>query len=223
MPKEKTIKVKAIENLSTFMAVDGKLYKLKKGDIVSLPKTNADMLLMHGVAVLSKGKVTAKSYEIPTPATKRKTVKEYKLTQREKWLLEGKFKILGMPKKMKTKKMKTIPRDYEVKEVLGVFDIYFHNEHIGTRPTKDGAIKYIEAHKDYRIGAKKPKMPVGLTLQEELDRQGGQMHFKNGGPKKKPKALSAKKTNKKVKKGSDSLMAFGVKLPSMKTLEEMMK
>ena len=36
MPKEKTIKVKAIENLSTFMAVDGKLYKLKKGDICLL-------------------------------------------------------------------------------------------------------------------------------------------------------------------------------------------
>ena len=34
----KTIKVKAIENLSPFMAVDGNLYKLKKGDIISLPK-----------------------------------------------------------------------------------------------------------------------------------------------------------------------------------------
>ena len=218
MKTPKTVKVKAIENLSTFMAVDGKLYKLKKGDIVSLPKTNADMLLMHGVAVLSKGKVTAKSYTPPTlkPVLKEK---EYKLTKRDKWLLEGKFKILGMPKKAKTKKMKTIPQDYEVKEVLGVFDIYFHNEHIGTRPTIEGAIKYIEAHKDSRIGIKKTKIPAGLTLQEELDRQGGQMHFRTDN--KKPKSLSVKKTKKRVKKGSDSLMVFGVKFPSVKTLEEM--
>ena len=101
MPKEKTIKVKAIENLSTFMAVDGKLYKLKKGDIVSLPKTNADMLLMHGVAILSKGRVTAKPYTIPT--LKPKKEKEYKFTKREKWLLEGNYKILGIPKKTKAK------------------------------------------------------------------------------------------------------------------------
>ena len=218
MPKEKTIKVKAIENLSTFMAVDGKLYKLKKGDIVSLPKTNADILLMHGVAVLSKGKVTTKSYT--PPRLKPKKEKEYKLTQREKWLLEGKYKILGLPKKVKTKKTKTIPRDYEVKEVLGVFDIYFNNEHIGTRPTREGAMKYISAHKDYRIGAKKPKIPTGLTLQEELDRQGGQMHFRTDN--KKPKALSAKKTKKRIKKGSNNLMAFGVKLSNVKTLEDMM-
>ena len=164
MPKEKTIKVKAIENLSTFMAVDGKLYKLKKGDIVSLPKTNADILLMHGVAVLSKGKVTAKSYTPPTLKSEKE--KEYKLTKREKWLLEGKFKILGLPKKVK-----------------------------------------------------KTKIPAGLTLQEELDRKGGQMHFRTDN--KKPKSLSAKKTKKRVKKGSDNLMAFGVKLPNVKTLEEM--
>ena len=160
----KRIKVKAIENPSTFMAVDGNLYKLKKGDVVSLPKTNADMLLTHGVAVLSKGKVTAKSYTPPT--LKPEKEKEYKLTKRDKWLLEGKFKIFGGPEKQK-----------------------------------------------------KTKIPTGMTLQEELDRQGGQMHFKNGGPKNKPKALSSKKTNKKVKKGSDNLMAFGVKLPSVKTLE----
>ena len=164
MPKEKTIKVKAIENLSTFMAVDGKLYKLKKGDIVSLPKTNADMLLTHGVAVLSKGKVTAKSYTPPTLKPEKEN--EYKFTQREKWLLEGKYKILGTPKKVK-----------------------------------------------------KLKIPAGLTLQEELAMQGGQMHFRTDN--KKPKGLSAKKTNKRVKKGSNSLMTFGVKLSNVKTLEDM--
>ena len=117
MLKEKTIKVKAIENLSTFMTIDGKLYKLKKGDIVSLPKTNADMLLMHGVAVLSKGKVTAKPYTPPT--LKPDKEKEYKLTKRDKWLLEGKYKILGMPKKsnkLRAKKYK--PFGFEAQKTL---------------------------------------------------------------------------------------------------------
>ena len=72
----------------------------------------------------------------------------------------------------------------------------------------------------------KSKIPKGMMLQKQLTKKGGQMHFKNGGGKKKPKALSTKKTNKKVfrkKKGSDNLMAFGVKLPSVKTLEDIMR
>ena len=74
---------------------------------------------MHGVAVLSKGKITVKPYEIPTPATKRKTVKEYKLTQREKWLLEGKFKILGLPKKAKKLRAKKYkPFGFEAQKTL---------------------------------------------------------------------------------------------------------
>ena len=160
----KHIKVKATENLPTFMAVDGKLYKLKKGDVVILQKTNADILLTHGVAVLSKGKVTAKSYTPPT--LKPEKEKEYKFTQREKWLLEGNYKILGGPEKQK-----------------------------------------------------KTKIPTGLALQEELDRQGGQMHFRSADISK-PKSLSAKKTNKREKKGSNNLMAFGVKLSNVKTLED---
>ena len=68
----------------------------------------------------------------------------------------------------------------------------------------------------------KPKMPASMTLQKSLTKTGGQMHFKNGGGKKKPKALSAKKTKKRIKKGSNNLMAFGVKLSNVKTLEDMM-
>ena len=67
--------------------------------------------------------------------------------------------------------------------------------------------------------SKKLKIPYGMTLQKSLTKTGGQMHFRTDN--KKPKALSSKKTNKKVKKGSDNLMAFGVKLPDVKTLEEM--
>lgn len=71
-----------------------------------------------------------------------------------------------------------------------------------------------------------PKIPTGMTLQKSLSKTGGQMHFKNGGGKKKPKVLSAKKTKKRVKrikKGSDNLMTFGIKMPDVRTLEDMMR
>lgn len=66
------------------------------------------------------------------------------------------------------------------------------------------------------------KIPKGMTLQKQLTKKGGQTHFKNGGGKKKPKSLSAKKTKRRVKKGSDNLMTFGVKLPDIRTLEDLM-
>lgn len=66
------------------------------------------------------------------------------------------------------------------------------------------------------------KIPTGMTLQKSLSKTGGQMHFRNGGGKKKPKSLSASKTNKRVKKGSDNLMTFGIKPINVKTLEDMM-
>lgn len=64
-----------------------------------------------------------------------------------------------------------------------------------------------------------------MTLQKSLSKTGGQMHFKNDGGKKKTKALNMKKTkkNKRVKKGSDNLMSFGVKLPDVRTLEDMVR
>lgn len=111
MKTPKTLKVKAIETLAPFVTIEGKLYKLKKGDVVRLPKTNADMLLTHGVAVLSKAKITTKPYAIPIPTTKRKSIKEYKLSKHEKWLLEGNYKILGKHKKAgKIEKNKNIYR-----------------------------------------------------------------------------------------------------------------
>ena len=67
------------------------------------------------------------------------------------------------------------------------------------------------------------KIPKGMTLQKSLTKTGGQMHFKKGGGKKKPKSLSTKKTKKRVKKGSDNLMTFGVKLPDVRTLEDLIK
>jgi len=66
------------------------------------------------------------------------------------------------------------------------------------------------------------EIPTGLTLQKSLTKSGGQMHFKNGGGKKKPKTLTAKKTKKRVKKGSDNLMTFGIRMPEVRTLEDML-
>ncbi len=72
--------------------------------------------------------------------------------------------------------------------------------------------------------SKIPKIPTGMTLQKSLTKTGGQMHFKNGGGKKKSKALNTKKTKRKVKKkGSDNLMTFGIRIPDIRTLEDMVK
>ena len=101
-----------------------------------------------------------------------------KLSQREKWLLEGKYKVRNKPK---------------------------------------------EVRKLGKAVASGLKIPTGMTLQKSLTKTGGQMHFKNGGGKKKPKTLSTKKTKRRVKKGSDNLMTFGMKLPDVRTLGDMLK
>ena len=67
------------------------------------------------------------------------------------------------------------------------------------------------------------KIPTGMTLQKSLSKTSGQMHFKNGSGKKKTKVLNTKKTKRRVKKGSDSLMTFGIKMPDVRTLEDMMR
>lgn len=50
-----------------------------------------------------------------------------------------------------------------------------------------------------------------------------QMLFQNGGGKKKVKYLGKKKTKKRVKKGSENLMTFGMRLPGTKTIEDYLK
>ena len=68
----------------------------------------------------------------------------------------------------------------------------------------------------------KSELPKGMVLQKQLTNEGGQAHFKNGGGKKKPKPLTAKKPDKRVKKGSDDLATFGIRPANVKTLEDMM-
>ena len=115
-------------------------------------------------------------YHYTKRTKKAKKQPDTKLSQREKWLLAGEYKVRGKPKDVrglgkhvrkelkktknipkKGKGMKTIPKDYSVQEVLGGFDIYFHHEYIGTRPTREAAIKYIKAHKNSHIKPKPKK------------------------------------------------------------------
>ena len=106
----------------------------------------------------------------------------------------------------------TLPKDPTLKDVLKALPkIKKHNK------------QKIEEWKKQKERMHHSKIPKGMTLQKQLTKKGGQTHFKNGGGKKKPKTLSKKKTNKRVKKGSDNLMTFGVKLPDVKTLEDMMR
>ena len=123
-------------------------------------------------------------YRYTKRTKKAKKQPDTKLSQREKWLLAGEYKVRGKPKEVRK---------------LG---------------------------KVVTIGLKTPKIPFGMTLQKSLSKTGGQMQFKNGGGKKKPKTLTAKKTKKRVKrnkKGSDNLATFGVFPPNIKTLEDMLK
>ena len=46
---EEKVKVRVLEDIPPFMGTDGEIYKLNKGDIVDLPKTNADVLCERGV------------------------------------------------------------------------------------------------------------------------------------------------------------------------------
>ena len=114
-----------------------------------------------------------------TKRTKKvKKQPDTKLSQREEWVLTGKYKVRNKPK---------------------------------------------EVRKLGKAVASGLKIPTGMTLQKSLTKTGGQMHFKNGGGKKKPKTLSTKKTKRRVKKGSDNLMTFGMKLPDVRTLGDMLK
>jgi DNA replication factor GINS len=43
--------VRVLEDIPTFMGTDGRIYKIKKEDVIMLPKTNAEILCERGVAV----------------------------------------------------------------------------------------------------------------------------------------------------------------------------
>lgn len=48
--------VRILEDIPTFMGIDGKIYRVKKEDVIMLPKTNAELLCKRGVAVRFEGK-----------------------------------------------------------------------------------------------------------------------------------------------------------------------
>lgn len=48
--------VRILEDMPTFMGTDGRIYKVKKEDVIMLPKTNAEILCKRGVAVRFEGK-----------------------------------------------------------------------------------------------------------------------------------------------------------------------
>ncbi|PXF51449.1 MAG: hypothetical protein C4B55_03390 [Candidatus Methanophagaceae archaeon] len=54
--KEEFQVVRALEDLPTFMGIDGRIYKVKKEDVLTLPKTNAEILCNRGVAVRLRGR-----------------------------------------------------------------------------------------------------------------------------------------------------------------------
>ena len=47
--------VRILEDLPTFMGTDGRIYKVKREDVIMLPKTNAEILCKRGVAERFKG------------------------------------------------------------------------------------------------------------------------------------------------------------------------
>jgi DNA replication factor GINS len=48
--------VRILEDIPTFMGTDGRIYKVKREDVIMLPKTNAEILCKRGVAERLKGK-----------------------------------------------------------------------------------------------------------------------------------------------------------------------
>jgi DNA replication factor GINS len=48
--------VRVLEDIPTFMGTDGRIYKVRKEDVIMLPKTNAEILCKRGVAVRFEGK-----------------------------------------------------------------------------------------------------------------------------------------------------------------------
>lgn len=47
--------VRILEDIPTFMGTDGRIYKVRKEDVIMLPKTNAEILCKRGVAVRFEG------------------------------------------------------------------------------------------------------------------------------------------------------------------------
>ncbi len=47
--------VRILEDIPTFMGIDGRIYKVKKEDVIMLPKTNAEILCKRRVAVRFEG------------------------------------------------------------------------------------------------------------------------------------------------------------------------
>jgi DNA replication factor GINS len=52
--------VRVLDEIPTFMGTDGRIYKIKKEDVIMLPKTNAEILCERGVAVRFGGKAKKK-------------------------------------------------------------------------------------------------------------------------------------------------------------------
>ncbi len=48
--------VRILEDIPTFMGTDGRIYKVRKEDVIMLPKTNAEILCKRGVAVRFGGR-----------------------------------------------------------------------------------------------------------------------------------------------------------------------
>jgi DNA replication factor GINS len=48
--------VQILEDIPTFMGIDGRIYRVKKEDVIMLPKTNAELLCKRGVAMRFEGK-----------------------------------------------------------------------------------------------------------------------------------------------------------------------
>jgi len=48
--------VRILDDIPTFMGIDGRIYRVKKEDVIMLPKTNAELLCKRGVAVRFEGK-----------------------------------------------------------------------------------------------------------------------------------------------------------------------
>jgi len=48
--------VRVLDDIPTFMGTDGRIYKVRKEDVIMLPKTNAEILCKRGVAVKFEGK-----------------------------------------------------------------------------------------------------------------------------------------------------------------------
>ena len=54
--KIKKQRIKVLEDLPPILGIDGEIYKLKKGDIVAIPKETAQLLIQRKVAVVAKSK-----------------------------------------------------------------------------------------------------------------------------------------------------------------------